>query len=375
VSEGARLVASVLLAAWLLWLAPNAERPVVAAGVGTLTVAALWAARRWPIWALAAAFAGLLSAVHVAGYPGPDDPYIVIVVWASFGVGRYAPLRHQPWAAAGTLLLLSLNLLDAESVLPADLVFPTLFTAVPWLLGLFVKLADRRAETAVRYAGTLEAEGAEAVRQATRDERMRIAGELHDVVAHSVSGLSLQAQLARRRLEAGDAVTSEDLRQIETTAKDAMTELRRVLGVLRPAGEPLGLTPQEGLAQLPGMIERCRRSGQQLDLVELGEPRPLPPALSLAAYRIIQEAVTNARRHASGTSVELLLEWIPASLVLQIANNLTDAVAARSGGHGLLGMRERAQLFGGSFEAGPAPSGQWVVRAELPTPAPVRVGR
>jgi len=370
--ESARWVALALLLLWLLAASRAATQPLLAAAIGLVVVAGLAMGRRWPIVALAVAYAGALGAVELAGFPGPDDPYIAAVVWASFGVGRYASFPRQPWAAAGALFLLSSNLLGpGERLTVSDVVFPVLFTAAPWLLGLLVRINHTRAEAATAYAGTVEAARDADLLQATQEERLRIAQELHDVVAHGISALSLQAQVCRRRAESGQQVGVVELRQIETTAQDAMADLRRLLGVLRPT-DAVELEPQDAIDGLPALVEWCRQAGQEVQLTETGNTRHLPPALSLAAFRIVQEALTNARRHGLPARCEVVLDWSNDCLDLAVSNRVADSTEPAGEGHGLVGMRERARLFDGSFRALVEPAGdgdRWVVRATLPTPA------
>ena len=294
----------VLLALWMVAAGRSAERPLAATALGLATVALVALAPRFPLLSLAAAVGGLVALEPVAGAPGVEDPFIVCLVASSYCTGRYAAMRHQPWAAATVLFLVSINVVSPDQQLaPADVVFPLLFTAAPWLLGLVVQLTQRRADDAESYAGQVEASRTEDVRRATAEERIRIARELHDIVAHDITALSLQAQVCRRRAESGNHVAVEDLRRIEGTAQDAMTDLRRVLGVLGTPDEVASLAPAEGLEALDALVERGRSSGHDITLRTRGEVRGLPPLLSHAAYRIVQEAMTNARRHGSGSCV------------------------------------------------------------------------
>ncbi len=369
--EIARWVALALLALWMAAVSGGATHPLTATMIGLGVVACLALGRRWPIVALAAAFAGTFGVVEVAGFPGPDDPYIAAVLWASFGVGRYAAVQRQPWAAAGALFLLSSNLVGPDDdVAVADVVFPVLFTAVPWLLGLVVRVTHARAEAAVAYAGDVAAARDSDLEEATREERLRIAQELHDVVAHGISALSLQAQLSRRRAESGQHVGVAELRQIELTAQDAMADLRRLLAVLQPSAAA-EMHPQDGVEGLPALVERCRRAGQDVGLDVIGDPRRLPPALSLAAFRIVQEALTNARRHGLPGRCDVVLRWHMGSIDLAVRNPTAPPAGALREGHGIVGMRERARLFGGQFHAGLEQSRDgesWVVRSTLPAP-------
>ena len=340
------------------------HRPLLLSVVAVTAVSTLWLQPRHPLVTLAAAFGGL-AIVGVLGFPGPDDPFLALIVWSCYGVGRHAPRRHQPWAAAASLFFVSINLLGADVQLPGDFVFPVLFAAAPWILGLTVQLArtgERRAsEASIRVLESRDA----MVTQATVQERLRIARELHDVAAHSMSAVSLQAQVLRRRLEAGGQIDPTDARQIETTARQALDELRHVVGVLRPSSEAEELTPQPSMKQLDLLVDRCRSAGQHVELTTTGEASPIPEGLSLCAYRITQEALANARQHGGPGRVDVAVHWEPDALSIRVANPLgRPSVDARQG-HGLIGMRERAALFGGRLDAAPD-GGHWVVEALLP---------
>jgi signal transduction histidine kinase len=292
------------------------------------------------------------------------------VVFACFLVGRWARPVLQPWAAAAVLLLLSLNVFDpGGDVSVGDVVFPTLITAAPWLLGLVVQLTANRAERATSYAAELTDSRLHDLQRATDEERLRIARELHDLVAHHLSGVSLQAQVARRHAQAGAVVSVGELTAIEEAARAALTDLRRVLGVLRPAaGEP-ATTPSEGLTDLDDLLTRCRRAGQNVQIEVVGTPRELAPALSLVAYRVLQEALTNARRHGARGTTSVRLEWLESRLNVRVSNPCTEG-RSRGHGHGLLGITERVRLFGGIAAAGPS-HGTWNVEVTFPIPAQV----
>lgn len=369
VAEALRPTAILLLTMWMAGATRSAPRPALAVVLGVAAASALWVQRRLPLVTLAAALGGLVAVGTLTGFAGPDDPLIVLVLWASFGVGRYAPLPHQPWAAAGTLLFLSLNLLTGEEIeLPAEIVFPVLFTAAPWLLGLSVQLAKGGEHRARRLAHEVMESQEDLLRRATEDERLRLARELHDVAAHSMSTVSLQAQVLRREAEAGAPPSPEGLRAIETSARQAMAELRRVVGVLRPSDGEAVLAPQPGIDDLSALVEECRRAGQPVETLTTGQPRPLPPGLSLAAYRVVQEALSNARQHGKNGPVEVGVTWHDRWLALRIANPVGRSRRSARKGHGVIGIGERAALYGGSFSAGPDDSGRWVVDVRLPIP-------
>jgi signal transduction histidine kinase len=247
------------------------------------------------------------------------------------------------------------------AVLLADPMIETLRSALP---GMVMFGAAAGAGAALRHRTVAGEERAEASErrsaQALADERSRIARELHDVVTHSLSVVVVQAGAAR--LDAPPEQAAH-LAAIEGTARSALEEMRRLLGVLRGADDA-GLQPQPGLDQLPVLVEQVRRSGLDVDLRHDGDPQPLPPGLDLAAYRVVQEALTNVLRHAQARRAEIRLDWQPDLLVVAIADDGTGT--AGPPGRGLIGMSERVALYGGSLSASPDTHGGFAVRAELP---------
>jgi signal transduction histidine kinase len=203
--------------------------------------------------------------------------------------------------------------------------------------------------------------------QAILEERARIARELHDVVAHHVSTIAIQADTARLTTPGLPPEGGEKLEEIGRTARDAMTEMRRVLGVLRAPEGADERAPQPGLDQLGELIETARMAGTPVRLILEGRVVPLAPGVELTAYRIIQEALTNARRHAPGASVDVSLFYTGDALRLRVRDDGVGGDGFQPGeGHGLVGMRERAAMVGGSLTAGPAIGGGFIVEASLP---------
>ena len=207
-----------------------------------------------------------------------------------------------------------------------------------------------------------------ATREAVVAERAAIARELHDVVAHHMSVMVVQAGAARAVGESDPAAATDALRPIEASGRTGLAEMRRLLGILKAEGEGDGRAPQPGLADLGELLDSMRAMGLAVEAVIEGSPRPLPPSVDLSAYRIVQEALTNAIRHAGGASARVLVRYDADALELEIADDgpgPSDDPPV-TGGHGLIGMRERVQLFGGEFEAGPRLGGGFLVRARLP---------
>jgi signal transduction histidine kinase len=217
---------------------------------------------------------------------------------------------------------------------------------------------DRRAQLAERERDV-------AAREAVLEERARIARELHDVIAHNVSMMVLQAGAERRVLKGADGSTTQALRAIESTGRSALTEMRRLVGMLRRDGaEPLA--PQPGLADLPDLVTSVRAAGLPVDFAVAGERRDLPAGIELSAYRIVQEALTNALRHAGQARASVRLRYAEDKLEVEVVDDGTGVTSAATGGHGLVGMRERVALYGGRFAAAGRPEGGFAVRVELP---------
>jgi signal transduction histidine kinase len=218
---------------------------------------------------------------------------------------------------------------------------------------------DRRARIAERERDV-------AAREAVVEERARIARELHDVIAHHVSMIVVQAGAERRVLGEESGSTREVLETVEQSGRSALTEMRRLLGMLRE-GENEPLAPQPGLGDVPALVGQLRDAGLPVDLSIAGERRELPVGIELSAYRIVQEALTNALKHAGDAHATVNVRYGPDSLELEIVDDGAGSDArAPAGGHGLVGMRERVALYGGRFDARRGPSGGFAVRVVLP---------
>lgn len=235
------------------------------------------------------------------------------------------------------------------------------------LLLLVVVVAALALGDARRQRGRAVAERDEAQRdQALMEERARIARELHDIVAHHVSMIAVQAETARLTTPGLPEEGEQRFKAIGDTARDSLSELRRLLGVLREdASGEAERTPQPGLADLVALVDAAREAGTQVRLTMIGRAEPLSPGVDLTAYRIAQEALTNARRHAPGAEVDVELRYETDTLHLEVRDN-GPGVAAEANGHGIVGMRERAEMVGGTLHAGPAAGGGFAVSADLP---------
>jgi signal transduction histidine kinase len=227
-----------------------------------------------------------------------------------------------------------------------------------WLVGNSVRELDQRARR-------LDRERALAGQVATGEERARIARELHDVVAHGVSVMVVQAGAGRTLIERDPHRAQEAMRAVEAAGREALGELRRLLGVLGEEGGA-GIAPQPGLDQLPDLVGRMRDAGLRVEVRVEGDPRPLPPGVDLSAYRVVQEALTNILKHASGSTAAVTLRHAEDGLEIEVINGDGTAMPGATGaGRGLVGMRERVAMHGGELAAGPLPDGGFQVVASL----------
>jgi signal transduction histidine kinase len=227
------------------------------------------------------------------------------------------------------------------------------------------KLAGELVERAAR----VEREREERTHAAVEEERKRIARELHDVIAHTVSVMTVQAGAARLLLDDEPERAAGPLLAVEETGRQALTDLRRLFEILQEEASVSASGPQPGLADLDGLVAHARRAGLPVELAVEGQPRALAPGVDLAAYRIVQEALTNARKHAGPARAHVAVRYGSGALDLEITDDGRAGANGGNGGHGLVGMRERAALYGGELAAGPRTEGGFAVRARLPIEA------
>jgi signal transduction histidine kinase len=201
---------------------------------------------------------------------------------------------------------------------------------------------------------------------AVSEERARIARELHDVVGHSVSVMTVQASAVRRLLKPEQEREREALLIVEQTGREAMAEMRRMVGVLRRPEEAPALAPQPSLDHLDKLVEHARESGLPVKLTVEGDAVQLPAGVDLTAYRLVQEGLTNALKHARAKNAEVVVRYSNGFVELSVTDDGTGDGGGDSGGHGLVGMRERISVYGGDLEAGPRPEGGYRLRATLP---------
>ncbi|MCG7287745.1 histidine kinase [Cellulomonas sp. ACRRI] len=360
--------------------------------------------RRNPVASVVAVYAACLLHLLI-GVPlvMPSDLAVLVALYSVTVHGpRWAHLTAMGSALVGNLAMVSGLLLQSWTGSAAEVamsgialwLFASVTAAAVWAFGL-VRRSRRVTIAALRdRAERLEVERDQQARIATAAERTRIAREMHDIVAHSLSVVVAQADGGRYAAAADPEAATRALGTIAETGRAALADMRRLLGVLRepkrvpgapvPAnalaagGAPAGsapYTPQPAEHDLESLVEQVRASGVRASLVRMGTPRRLPPGIGLTVYRICQEALTNVLKHGGpDVTVTVLAQWQPAALVLEITDDGRGAAADSDGaGQGLLGMRERATMVGGTLAAGPRPGGGFRVHAELPLPpgAPV----
>jgi signal transduction histidine kinase len=289
-----------------------------------------------------------------------NEPSGVGLVFAVYAVSVYGRARGRLFVAIAAIVLIALAitlLVFGEFQVSRTLIPAGATSLVAWVIGDYMR--SRR-----QFFLELVARNQHAREQAAEEERLRIARELHDVVAHNVSVMAIQAGAAR----VSGSSSVQALQSIETTARDTLSELNRLLGVLRKQPDA-PLAPQSGLDQVEALLKAARDAGLEATLKTTGDRRPVPAALDLSAYRIVQEAITNVLKHANATRVEVTIDYQPDSLVLAISDNgsgATEGVGV-STGHGLIGMRERVELFDGELGTGSSSLGGFTVRAKLHT--------
>jgi signal transduction histidine kinase len=287
----------------------------------------------------------------------------------------FLPLLLAAWAA-GSLLDWRLAITALGAILAAGwAVFirapDVAWTELIWLSftvgGVFVlSAATARNSEQARVAREQALRTEEEARRAVEDERNRITRELHDVLAHSVSVMTVQASAVRRLLTPEQQREREALMTVEETGRQALSEMRRLLGIMRTEEEVPALAPQPGLGTLPALVEQVRQSGLPVELTVEGEPVKLPAGVDLSAYRIVQEALTNALQHAGPAHAWVAVRYVGDDVEIEVANDGRSMSENDGAGHGLVGMRERAALCGGELHSGPRPGGGFKISARLP---------
>ena len=249
---------------------------------------------------------------------------------------------------------------------PGELVFVPVLFAIGWLAGFALRERAAQAEEAEERALRAEREREAASRIAVAEERARIARELHDIVAHAVSVMVLQVGAVRHNLPQALEEDRDALKGVEQSGRTALAEMRRLLGAMRNDGDGAELAPQPGLDRLDALLDEVGRAGLPVELHVDGDPVPLPRAADLSVYRIVQEGLTNALKHAGASRAEVTLRYEPDELQIDVRDDGAGAAPSDGLGHGLVGVRERVKIYGGEMSAGTATGGGFLLSARLP---------
>jgi signal transduction histidine kinase len=328
----------------------------------------LFARRRFPFGAPAAVGVAAVLTSFVDDRLVPFDFIIFLAGCAAvFLVGL---IRERAQAVAGLVLAWGVvavvvyrdPLGNADGVIAASVIF-----GIVWTIAFAVGRKFQEADEARERAARAEREREERALAAVTEERARIARELHDVVGHSVSVMTVQASAVRRLLRPEQQKEREALLVVEQTGREALAEMRRMVGVLRRPEEAPALAPQPSLQYVDKLVEQAREAGLPVELRVEGDPLPLPAGIDLTAYRLVQEGLTNALKHARAERAQVLVRYGAGDIEITVSDNGQGAGRGDGGGHGLVGMRERVTVYGGELEAGPQTEGGYRLRARLPS--------
>ena len=294
------------------------------------------------------------------------ESFFVIGLATAFLLGN---LRN-PWQAGVGLLAIVSSLAFIVYKIPghdtSGLIFIPIDFAVAWVAGFALRGRTVQAEAAEERATQAERERQAAARVAVAEERARIARELHDIVAHAVSVMVLQVGATRHKLPAVLEEEKGALSDVEKAGRRALTEMRRLLAAMRREGEEAELVPQPGLDGLDSLLAEIHRAGLPVELHVDGDPVPLPRGIDLSAYRIVQEGLTNALKHAHASDAAVTVRYRPDELEIEIRDNGLGSSTTDGLGHGLVGVRERVKIYGGEMSAGTANGGGFVLSTRLP---------
>ena len=312
--------------------------------------------------------------------------YILCAFISIFYAGAYGQQHSRNWVRGASFLLVigwltySIFFQQRGSDVPTQtilyqlsvLLLNVFLFAAAWWIGEVFRIRDQRELELQERTKQLEKERDENARRAVMDERVRIARELHDVVAHHVSVMGIQAGAARRILKRQPEKANDVLSQIEASSRQAVAELQRLLGFLREQNQVDDISPQPSLKQLDILFNQMRLTGLSISFKIEGEEMPLRPGVDLSAYRIVQEALTNTLKHAGPVSADVTIRYMSDAVDLEIKDNGNTPLSESSQenkGRGLIGMRERVSLHGGEFQAGRLPEGGFIIKAKLPLSA------
>jgi signal transduction histidine kinase len=333
------------------------------AGIALFTAGSLLLRRSAPFAVPIAVAAGTIAFTLLDPSAAYDtESMFLVLILAAWVAGSLPDVRRAVIALAALLASSWLVFLRAEDVPATELIWVSIPICGTFVLSAAASRHSERARLAEERARRMEQEA----RQAVEEERGRITRELHDVLAHSVSVMTVQASAVRRLLKPEQEREREALMTVEETGRQALAEMRRLLGIMRTESERPALAPQPGLGTLPQLVEQVRQSGLPVELTVEGTPVKLPAGVDLSAYRIVQEALTNTLRHAGPAHAWVAVRYEGEDVEIEVANDGVSDTVNDGGGHGLVGMRERVALCGGELRSGPRPGGGFKISARLP---------
>jgi signal transduction histidine kinase len=323
--------------------------------------------RRFPFGAPLGVGVGVVIASFADNSLVPFD--FIAFLAGSAAVFLLAQLRDWRQAVAGLAMAFGVEAIVVRNDPRGQLgqfIFVSLIFTVVWVVGFTLGRKFAEADEAKERATRAEREREARARAAVADERARIARELHDVVGHSVSVMTVQASGVRRLLRPEQEREREALLIVERTGREALAEMRRMVGVLRRPEEAPALAPPPSLDPVDRLVEQTREAGLPVELRVEGEATELPAGVDLTAYRLVQEGLTNALKHARATRAEVVVNYGDSQIEVMVLDDGSGVGNGDGGGHGLVGMRERVSVYGGELDAGPRPGGGFRLRARLP---------
>jgi signal transduction histidine kinase len=335
--------------------------------VALLFAATLAARRSAPLLGLLAGVGVIVLSNNLVPALADTPAFLLGFAIAVYSTGRYAGGRSAPAGALAVVASLPLAVIEpGEPFSAADSAFIAIFILGPWVAGRVIRQRVERERDLEGRAAELEQERDAKAREAVVEERARIARELHDVVAHAISVIVLQARGGRRMLHDNPEDTRRALDAIEHAGEQALAEMRRLLEVLRRADEEPALAPRPGLSRIDELVAELTATGLPVEVTVEGEQFALSPGVDVTAYRIVQEGLTNALKHAGPARAHVILRYSPEELVLEVVDDGAGSGNGGGSGHGLAGIRERVAVYGGELESGRRPEGGYALRARLP---------
>jgi signal transduction histidine kinase len=362
------VLAAVLTADVIRWQ-PDDLLPALLAGfLGTLPVALR---RKIPLVSYLLVLAGITGVLLFARDIDNESVVVtVIFLLAPYSLGRHST-GHEVWLGGLAVLtaVIMFDLYDNSSIELSGLAFALAILGGPWATGVVIRVRQDREMTLMARTRELERDQAEQARRAVAAERARIARELHDVVSHAIAVTVLQARGARRQLDTSPGDARRALDAIEQTNTAALSDMRRLLAVLRDTegDDDQDRQPQPGLTRLDDLVQHLRESGVPVTVELVGDQREVPPGVDLSAYRIVQEALTNVMKHAGDeASATVTVEYQRDALAVRVLDTGSGPTEVYGKGSGLIGIRERVAVVGGEVQTGPGPDGGFEIRARLP---------